>query len=516
MTPDVLSDVDPRAEMPAQMPARPERVRGAMTPRERRRKLLLLALLVLLVALLSYSAYYFSLNRRLPIPGVAPREAALEPPEYLFSITGSGANQLMNPVGVTIGEDGRVYIVDFDRRRISVFNRNGKFLFAFSKIADGTNPELLSPVHLATDAKGNIWVTDRALRAIYIFTPNGAYLRKFVPDGKKDFQWSPLALAFDSQGGVKVTDVGSSEKHRVLYFDASGKLVKQIGSTARVNNAEESPGGFYFPNGIAVAKNGDVYVSDGDNRRVQVLDKNGTFKQFVATSGIPRGTAIDDKSRLFVADALAHQVDIYSLKGENLTSFGEQGFGPGQFNYANDVAVGGNRIFVSDRRNNQVQVWGWPSGILPPIKPPSTPLGWLACLSPLLLLPLLLLARRRRVMVTEDFVDAMIALGKVSMLGERRFRFVTPEEEHGRYAGRVVEGVNLERIIEPERHSASDARAIQDRLEIDENTAIRLAVARRTKGLGTENEELRGLAIMLEIPVFTSLEFVAQFGRDQE
>lgn len=485
-----------------------------MGPRERNRKLLLLTLLVVALAALSYSAYYFTVNRSVPIPGIAPEGQPLDPPSYLFSITGTGAQKLLNPVGVALGRDGRVYVVDFDRRRIAVFTGTGNFLFAFNKIADGANTELGNPVHLVADKDGNIWVTDRRLKAIYIFSPAGKYLRKFLPDGKADFVWSPLALAFDADGGLKVTDVGDTAKHRVLYFDPTGKLVTQFGRTVQVDNSTAEPGAFYFPNGLAVSDSGDVYVSDGDNRRVQVFDKTGAFKQFVATSGVPRGAAIDGEDRLYVVDALAHQVDIYSLKGETLTKFGEQGFGPGQFNYPNDVTIQGNRIYVTDRENDQVQVWGWPTGGLPPLRPPSTPLGWLFCLSPLLLLPLLLLARRKRFTVTEDFVDALVAAGEVKMLAERRFRFVVPESEHDRYAGRVEDGVSLGDVIQPERHSASDAKAIAAKLEVPEATAVLLAVASRTKGLCTESVELRRLALALEIAVFNRELFAARFRRE--
>ena len=477
------------------------------------RKWILLALLLLLLGLLGYSAYYFNQNKSLPIPGLGRLEAALTPPEYLFSITGAGSNQLKNPVGVGVGRDGRVYAVDFDNKRISVFNQNGRYLFSFSKVADGKATALRAPVHLAIAKDGNIWVTDRRLRGIYIFTADGKFVRKFLPNGDPNFQWSPLALTFDADGALRVTNVAFSDQHEVIYFDSSGQIKKRVGQTAQVKNAEEAPGFFYFPNGLAVTSDGRVYVSDGDNRRVQVLDDAGLFKRFVATSGVPRGIAIDSQKRLYVVDALAHQVDIYDLEGKALTKFGEQGFGPGQFNYPNDVALFNNRIFITDRGNDQVQVWGWPTTAIPVVRAPSTPLGWLLCLSPLLLLPLLLLLRRKRFAVTEDFVDAMIAVGRVDMLEERRFRFVTPEPDHGVFVGRVEEGVDLGEVIQAEPYSDSDARAIAEWLGVSETTSIRLSVAKRTKGLCTEDEELRRFAIIMDIAVYDQAEFIARYAR---
>ncbi len=482
-----------------------------MGRRERRRKIITLLVLLALLALLAYVAYYYLQNRSLPIPGIAPAGEVLQPPNYLFSITGSGSNTLNTPVGVTVGNNRRVYVVDFGKRRISVFSPSGAFLFSFNKVTDGTYTQLGNPIHLATGTDGNIWVTDRRNKAVYIFSPQGEFVRKFVPDGNKNFSWTPLAIAIAEDGSVRITDVGNTAKHRVLYFDPKGKLTAQVGETAQVDSPDQSPGSFYFPNGLAIAKDGSVYVSDGDNRRVQVFDGAAKFKQFLRTSGIPRGEAIDEESRLLVVDALAHQIDVYNLQGEQLTQFGQQGFGPGQFNYPNDVAVRANRIYITDRQNDQVQVWGWPVAALPPLAPPKTPLGWLLCLSPLLLLPLLLLLRRRRFTVTEDFVDAMVAAGETQIFAERRFRFVVPEGEHYRYEGRIEDGVDLGERIEAEPHSPSDAQAIQGRLEVGEELSIILAVAQRSKGLCTQDEELRRVALMLEIYVYDKDAFLERF-----
>ncbi len=504
---------EPVPELDASAATAPQVGVAPMSPRERRRKILILLALLLLLAALAFMAIYYATNRQLPVPSLRAPEAAIQPPVYLFSITGSGADKLDSPVGVAVGKDGRVYAVDFVKRRISAFDKRGKFLFAFKKIDDGTKTEIKNPVHLSVDATGNVWVSDRRLKALYVFSPEGKYLRKFLPSGAKSFNWTPLALTFDRSGGLRATDVGTETDQQVYYFSAEGSQTAKFGKTVQVRTFDEAPGGFYYPNGIAVAPNGDVYVSDGDNRRVQVFDKTGAFKKILNTSGVPRGAAIDDKKRLYVVDALAHQVDIYDLEGTEIAHFGQQGFGPGQFNFPIDVALDGSRIYVTDRGNDQIQVWAWPGAGLPPIKAPSTPLGWLACLAPLLLLPLLLLLRRKRFAVTEDFVEAMILRDETAMLAERRFRFIVPEGEHPKYDGRVVDGVDLGATIRSEAHSPSDVNAIMQRLGVSEDVAVLLAIAQRTRGLCTEDPQLQRWAIIMEITPYDSAAFVARFRK---
>ena len=380
-----------------------------LTSRERRRRWILLTLLVLLLLLLSYLAYYFAMNRRLPGLDLAPAGSDfIPPPSYLYSISGKGAEGLLRPVGLGVADDGRVYVVDFGHSRVSVFTNAGKYLFSFNTTADGT---LKSPVHLAV--KGNeVWVSERFFRTIYVFDLEGKYLRKFVPKNEKKLNWSPLAFSFDTSGALRATDVGDTNKHRLVIFSEDGSRTAAVGKTAQVNTPQDQPGSFLFPNGVAVAANGEVFVSDGDNRRVQVFNPKGEFVRFVDTSGVPRGIAIDQKQRLYVADALAHTITVFDLKGSTLTQFGERGFGPGQFNYPNDIAMDKRgRIYITDRENNQVQVWGWPIAQAPPLPIPKSPLAWLAalaCCIPLLLIPLILLARRKvRIVATPDFIDGL-------------------------------------------------------------------------------------------------------------
>jgi len=483
--------------------------RQPLTRRQKRKRVILLVLLLLLLALLSYATFFFVRNQSLPSVNLGTPQAALVPPQYLFSITGKGGGgQLDRPAGVEVAEDGRVYVVDAGNRRVSVFAPRGRYLFSFGTSGKG---QLRAPVNVAI--KGSeVWVTERRFRTVYIYDLEGKYLRAFSPKGEPKFNWGPLAISFDATGAPRITDVGATDRHRVIFFSADGSRTVMFGKTVQANSVLDSPGEFFFPSGIAVAKNGNVYVSDSNNRRIQVFSPTGENVRIIDSSGIPRGLAIDAK-HLFAVDALAHVVDIYDLEGKQLVQFGTKGFGPGQFNYPADVALDkGGRIYVTDRENDQVQVWGWPVAAIPTIVTPSTPWGWALCLLPLLLLLIPLFLRKIRLVVSPEFVEALIQRDVIAeVAGKRRLRLMCPEMDHALYEGRMVGDVDLGTLIEAEAHSESDVRAMREKLDIGEREAILLALADRVRGLCTEDLDLRRLARLAEIGTFDAEQFVERY-----
>jgi sugar lactone lactonase YvrE len=79
---------------------------------------------------------------------------------------------------------------------------------------------------------------------------------------------------------------------------------------------------------------------------------------------LPRGAAIDDSNRIYVADVTVQGVQIYQAleSGESqpkfIGRFGEEGSQDGGFQLPNAVAVDGrSRVYVADWRNNRIQVW---------------------------------------------------------------------------------------------------------------------------------------------------------------
>ena len=85
-------------------------------------------------------------------------------------LAGKVDTPMVNPHGVTVDAEGRVYVVDYFLRKIHVFDPKGKRYSAFPEKKDA----LLSPIGIAVDDKrGRIYVSDSAAGAVKVFTKDG-------------------------------------------------------------------------------------------------------------------------------------------------------------------------------------------------------------------------------------------------------------------------------------------------------------------------------------------------------
>ena len=80
----------------------------------------------------------------------------------------------------------------------------------------------------------------------------------------------PTDVAWDRTGNVYAADGYGNT--RIAKYELSGNYIKSWGSRGT------EPGQFNIVHGIAIDAQGNVYVADEGNRRVQVFDGNGTFK----------------------------------------------------------------------------------------------------------------------------------------------------------------------------------------------------------------------------------------------
>lgn len=494
---------------------------------KRQKRLLIIVLLLLLVlALLTAVVINYRATSRLMVPFVQVATDQLTPPEYLYSFSGVEGERLTRPIGVLADPIG-VYVTDSRGGKVYVFNVQGEFQFSFGEDV------LDTPLYVARNPlDGNLYVSDRRTRSIQIFDFEGTHIGEFEPNLPEEelpafdtggVEWVPLAIDFADDGSMVVTDLLAA--HRVLVFDPQGTFVRAVGSTGMVDQAAESPLLFQFPNNVKTIDD-EIWVADSNNRRLQVLGlSDGQFDRLVVTEGLPRGfdflTLQSEESTpnvyIAVADTLAHDVTLWSMAGNRQLTFGSSGVLEGQFSYPNDLSVGpGNRIFVTDSANSRVQVWGWPEDIAP-VPAITVPPYWLWCLSPLLLLPLLLLLRRKRFFATDDFLDVMIEGELVDHLAHgkgRKYWMVMPAT-YERLRQLEVGDVKFQYLLHDTEHSDSDARALMERLEIEYETAAILSIARRAKVFCTENADLRKLARALELTVVDHEEYLERHGRQR-
>ncbi len=119
--------------------------------------------------------------------------------------------------------------------------------------------------------------------------------------GRENGQFEfPRNLAFDAQGNFYVVD---SDNHRIQKFSANGEFLLAWGARSPDNSAP--PGTFNQPWGIAVDPAGNVYVADTWNHRIQKFDANGKFLTMWGTNGDTRGVAQVDPLLFYGPRAIA-------------------------------------------------------------------------------------------------------------------------------------------------------------------------------------------------------------------
>jgi len=169
--------------------------------------------------------------------------------------------------------------------------------------------------------------------------------------GRGEFN-EPRGMAADPQGNVFVAD---TKNHRIQKFSPNGEVLAVWGEQG------EGKGQFKDPHGIAVGPDGSVYVADTWNHRVQKFDNNGTYLtewKPKPESGFwgPRGITVNNEGQVFVTDTGNKRVVAFSSEGIQIEYFGTDGSAPGQLIEPVGIAVNpAGELVVADTGNRRLQ-----------------------------------------------------------------------------------------------------------------------------------------------------------------
>jgi sugar lactone lactonase YvrE len=208
-----------------------------------------------------------------------------------------------NTTWITADGNGQVVVLVRTAPYFRVFRRDGTFVKAFG------DPGAFESAHSVTiDTRGFLWVTDSAAHVVHKFSPDGRLLMTLGKRGvagdntSRDLFNQPNHVAIAPNGDIYVSD--GYVNARVVQFSGEGQFIRIIGGVKG-----SQPGQLQLPHGVALDARGRVLVNDSDNQRVSVFDKEGRFVEMwpLPSRG---GIAVAADDTVYVSDVNAGIVNI--------------------------------------------------------------------------------------------------------------------------------------------------------------------------------------------------------------
>ena len=262
--------------------------------------------------------------------------------------------QLGEPYGMAVDSKNNLYVADQKVGAIFIFNTETR---EAELIKNRTDAHFVRIIGLAIDDGDRLFVSDPGLRHVLVFDATHK-ATDVITDGMAE----PGSLAIDREN--RLLYVSDIQLDQVLVYDAdSFKLLRKIGTTGH-NHELTTPGDFAKPSGLAVDADGNLYVCDTLNNRIEVFDADGKFISTYGKNGDgpgyfarPKGVAIDSDGHIWVADGMQDRVQVFNQQWQLLIVFGGHGLLPGQFQGIVSITSDpkNNRMFTSEIYPGRVQ-----------------------------------------------------------------------------------------------------------------------------------------------------------------
>jgi sugar lactone lactonase YvrE len=251
----------------------------------------------------------------------------------------------------------------------------------WAKLPEGRTWGSTSAVEIDRDGR-SVWVAERCGAnscagktddPILHFDPAGKLIKSF---GSGLFL-QPHGIAVDQDDNVWITDgqARDGKGFQVIKFGSDGKVLMTLGKAGGGSDdwASSNQAGFNQPNDVAIAPNGDIFVSEGHNSgtgaaRILKFNKDGRFLKLWGQHGsapgefeVPHALAFDTRGRLFVGDRGNSRIQIFDQDGKFLEQWKQFSRPSGLFIGKNDM------IYVADSESNDKEGYGnhpgWKRGI---------------------------------------------------------------------------------------------------------------------------------------------------------
>jgi RHS repeat-associated protein len=300
---------------------------------------------------------------RMPAAG-APGEEQGDVFSLQFAKNGTENGQLKEPQGVAVTSTGDEYVLDTANSRVEEFNAKGEYVRKFG--VKGSEPgDLDEPKGIALDSAGDVWVADTGNSRVEEFSATGGLITTF---GSKATLKEPQGIAVNAEGDVWVADTGNSRV--VEYYPEGPAEEKHYYIEQKFGSKGTGEEQFNEPQDIALGAEGDIYVTDTGNNRideysvkkreetakhVRNFSKEGTVAGDLKA---PHAISADSAGDVWVADSGNNRVDEFGPTGTYLQTFGKEGTAEGKLKSPKGIAIDSEgNAWVADTANSNTQEW---------------------------------------------------------------------------------------------------------------------------------------------------------------
>jgi sugar lactone lactonase YvrE len=200
--------------------------------------------------------------------------------------------------------------------------------------------------NVAIDPKGTVFVFTRSEPPVVELNAAGTVLKKW---GQGMFAW-PHGIRFDRDGNLWITDGRAADGKGQMVYKLSSDGSKVLMTLGTKGVSGEGPNEFNGVTDVAIAPNGDIFVSDGHvNSRIVKFTKDGKFIKTLGKKGtghgefnLPHSIAFDSQGRLLVADRSNKRIQLFDQDGRFLEEWEQFGEASGIFIMPDDT------LYVTD------------------------------------------------------------------------------------------------------------------------------------------------------------------------
>ncbi len=261
------------------------------------------------------------------------------------------ADSAAMPADVALA-DGDIFVLDTNNNRILELDGKGSLLQVLDAQKD---PRLALQIPMAIDAhKDELYVANSGAGNVIVLDPKGSVDRVIAPEAPAaGHPLRPIGIAVAANGDIYLSD---PDNHRVLHLDSDGRLLSTLGSGKR----DSGEYGFNTPGGLSLDTEGNLYVVDMLNYAVKKYSPSGEFLLAVGEAGDtegafsrPKAVTVDASGRIFVSDTLLVAVQAFASDGTYAGFIGRQDSGDKRsgslFLAPHGLKVVGDTLYVVDR-----------------------------------------------------------------------------------------------------------------------------------------------------------------------